>query len=193
MSHAHTWEELGYIAPYLLIKYVVIKPDTTPLLSSIDKSIDPVFDSDCSLGVCSVCGMKLQHNYIVMDSKGSLFSVGSECVKKRNDENLIVAAKNLKSTSTKSKQRADRHEAALNQQALKKERALLRLQAIDDAMAPVVAALKRQNSNRAHEIVARIKRGDLLFADTDVSFIDDTCKKFYVDDARFLISQFIPT
>lgn len=189
ISTSHDWEDKGYHPPYKVVKYIITKAGSRVKLSDVITSIDPDFDPDCELGICAVCGTKMQHNYVIEDSQGVLFAVGSECVKKRNDSELLVAAKDFKSSVSKAKIREDRHLAHTQHLAQKREQAARRIEEIQDVLAPIIVALKRHNTNRAYALVAQFGRGDLTLNDFDLRLIDEACAKYHVEDARDLLAQ----
>lgn len=56
---------------------------------------------------CDYCGTGIKHVYLIVDSKGNSFKVGSECVRKTSDRTLVATARTFRRDAARAKRRAE--------------------------------------------------------------------------------------
>lgn len=164
MVITHSWEHYGFTAPY---RITGLWSAPAPSLAEQNPSAYSAALSGaptCCRGICDVCGMGIMHHYLVKDSAGRMFSVGSDCVLKADDTKLISemkAVKNKLSRAAKREKReqlwAERSAAALTElEAQRKRNGGL----TDTEVTANKLALEMENSR----IAFRAKHPDLVAA-----------------------------
>lgn len=78
--------------------------EQNPRAYNIQMSMRP----KCCRFQCDHCGMPIEHHYILKDSNGDTFSVGSSCVEKVGQEELITQAKAIKLEADRKKRQEAR-------------------------------------------------------------------------------------
>lgn len=115
---AHKWEALGYKPPFKCVGiYSMPSPslgESNPQAFSHQLSQMP---KGFSCGYCSVCGIGLVHNFLIVDGAGHQFSVGSDCVKKIGDVALMTSIEKTRLKFNREKAQAKRDAERARKQA----------------------------------------------------------------------------
>lgn len=109
MELMHKWENRGYTPPYRCLGVASIPSpalaEANPLAYSRALSELP---KGFACGSCSICGTPLVHNFLMIDANGSRFTVGSDCVKKSGDAQLVSAIEKERLAFNRAKAKAKR-------------------------------------------------------------------------------------
>ena len=118
MQLMHTWESNGYKPPYRCVGIASLPTkslaEANPFAYS--KALAEI-PKGYGCGSCSICGTPLVHNYLMMDAEGARFAVGSDCVKKSGNAQLVSAIEKERLAFNRAKAKARRDEVWAQKQA----------------------------------------------------------------------------
>jgi hypothetical protein len=83
----HKKYQMG-VAPYKLVGFWSMPSQTSAAYESAMEG-----RPSCCNGMCNHCGTGIVHHYIIKDAVGTTFAVGSSCIEKLNDTELLSAKK----------------------------------------------------------------------------------------------------
>lgn len=97
----HAWQDRGYEPPYTLIECISVPHPKSPAFlrggaQVWDEARQVLAPLGASLGSCDVCGTAILNHYLCVDATGKHFVVGSDCVEKLGDEQLVTQVEKLK-------------------------------------------------------------------------------------------------
>lgn len=108
MVITHRWERFGYKAPYRITGlWSAPSPSLAEQNPSAYNAALASAPSACR-GTCDVCGIGITHHYMVKDSTGKVFAVGSDCVLKADDTKLISEMRAIKNKAARDAAKAKR-------------------------------------------------------------------------------------